>query len=336
MNKQSAYKFLVIADTYETIESKYGIKSLKNNDHYSQSNIATIVNTINLIGYNCEHFGGIHDLVNYYNRKHYASNDLFLNFSDGLIEKNRRAQAPILLEMINDKYLGSDPSTILLVSDKHIANVYASTDPFIKTPKSIFLYKNTCFDKIIFDLNFPVIIKPNNEGSSAGIAKTNFCQDIIALKTEFNSLISRFDELVVEEYIAGEEITVFVIGNGKKINVFPLLISINGKTKYTDEIMDWEVKHNTSRTYFNPLKFLSEEIVEKVKVVAERLFNHFRMRDIARFDLRINEGEVFFIEANTVPNIAKEYDAGEACRIYNWEYKDFIDLIIQSFLERID
>ena len=97
----------------------------------------------------------------------------------------------------------------------------------IKTPKFISLKKNYDKKNIIKILNikrikFPVVLKPNNEGSSLGV---EICKDKKKLLKKINSLIKKYSEIILEEYIAGQEIQAAVI-NGDPIGAIELIQKI--------------------------------------------------------------------------------------------------------------
>ena len=110
----------------------------------------------------------------------------------------------------------------------------------IKTPKFYPIkkrdFKKNQMSKILKrkKINFPIVIKPINEGSSLGV---EICYDMKKLLKSLKILINKYKELMLEEYIGGQEIQVAVI-NGKPIGAIELIpkrLFYDYKAKYTKE-----------------------------------------------------------------------------------------------------
>ena len=108
----------------------------------------------------------------------------------------------------------------------------------IKTPKFISLtkkgYKKNILKKKINNrkINFPIVIKPINEGSSLGV---EICKNIKKLIRSISLLFKKYDQLILEEYIGGQEVQVAVI-NGNPlgaIELIPKRLFYDYKAKYT-------------------------------------------------------------------------------------------------------
>ena len=108
----------------------------------------------------------------------------------------------------------------------------------IKTPRYFCInksfFKINVIKKLIknFKIKFPVVIKPINEGSSLGVM---ICKNMETLIKSIKKLLSKYNELILEEYIGGQEIQVAVI-NGKPIGAIELIprrLFYDYKAKYT-------------------------------------------------------------------------------------------------------
>ena len=134
------------------------------------------------------------------------------NFNALLGERRRRIHSEFL--SIIKYYTHSG-----VVSSMVTMNKYISKKIFIKnkirTPKFYFIDNK---NNSVFDLKrqlsknlikFPVVIKPNNEGSSIGV---KICKNFKSLKREYNKLSNFYEELLIENYIPGKEIQVAVMG----------------------------------------------------------------------------------------------------------------------------
>ncbi len=101
-----------------------------------------------------------------------------------------------------------------------------STPRFHLIKKKQFFSKNIKNILIKKNLNFPVVIKPNSEGSSIGV---KISKNLINLKKNINVLLKKFDTLLLEEFIGGQEVQVAVL-NGKALGA----IELKPKRKFYD------------------------------------------------------------------------------------------------------
>jgi len=152
-----------------------------------------------------------------------------------------------------------------------------------------FLKKNT-LRNLYF--NYPVVVKPSNEGSSIGV---EMCKNFIQLKNSVNKLIKNYKTLIVESYIAGREIQVAVI-NGKALGAIELIPRgkfYDYKAKYskaalTKHIMPASInKYN----YNNILK------------LAEKAHQVLGCRGVTRSDFKFFDNKFYLLEINTQPGM---------------------------------
>ncbi|MEN6634862.1 MAG: D-alanine--D-alanine ligase, partial [Clostridiaceae bacterium] len=145
--------------------------------------------------------------------------DLVFNIAEGRGGRGREAQVPALLNLFTIPFTGSDETTLCLSLDKALTKRILSTYQ-IPTPR-YHLYSPGESIRTA-GLKFPVIVKPNAEGSSKGIADVCIAES----SKELKSLVRRNFELyggavLAEEFISGREFTVGLLGNGENLRVFP-------------------------------------------------------------------------------------------------------------------
>lgn len=306
------------------------------NDHFSKLSVDEIVSTIKQLNQECAFFGGVKDIINAINSNNSYSDCIFLNFNDGLTQLHKRGQTPILLEMLSVAYSGSDPFTSLLVSDKYCTKeVIKKTSSDIKTPESILIFPNLNPDLNALTFKYPVIVKPNNEGSSIGIDQNSVCYNIDDLKDRIMNLKKFFNNILIEEYIEGFEFTVFIVGNENSVINQPLAIALNNKFYFENDVCDADAKCNHKRQYFAPETLLSSQNVNKLKSIAKHIFDTLHIKDYARLDFRYKNSNFYFIEANTVPAISSTSDVGEICKLLHISFREFISILLQTVNKRL-
>ena len=218
---------------------------------------------------------------------------LVLNLLHGRYGEDGYIQA--ILESEKIKYTHSGVLSSSLAIDKEL-----SKKIFIKnrilTPayfKYVFkkkLEKKKIILKIKKKLNFPVVIKPINEGSSVNVYicnKSNFFKNLNKLKN--------YHEILIEKFIPGREIQVAILGK-KKLGA----IELKPKRKF----YDYEAKYNpkAKTEHIIPVK-ISKKNYEKVNSIALKAHNLLKCRGVTRSDFRFFNNKFYLLEVNTQPGM---------------------------------
>ncbi len=167
----------------------------------------------------------------------------------------------------------------------------------IRTPKYFSInkgYKVTSINKDlkIKKINYPIIIKPINEGSSLGV---ELCQNKKELIKSINKLKTKYDELMIEQYIGGQEIQVAIL-NGKPLGAIelePKRTFYDYKAKYTKAA---KTKH------IMPARLSKIKNAEVLKI-AKKTHNAFNCRGVTRADFKFFNNNFYLLEINTQPGM---------------------------------
>jgi D-alanine-D-alanine ligase len=239
--------------------------------------------------------------------------DLVFTIAEGLRGDARESQIPIYCELLGIPYTHSTPTVHALCLDKHLTKI-AVAGAGVRVPKSVLILKGETADlEELKSLNFPVIVKPNGEGSSVGVFDGNVVEspEKAAAKIKWLREQGLSGELLAEEYIDGREFTVGLLGNGETLQVLPIIeqrfeflpkelkpmAGYELKWKYEDALADNKVAYDC------PAKLTGAQNRE-ITETSRKVFNELKIRDCARIDYRMNrEGELFFLEVNTLPGI---------------------------------
>jgi D-alanine-D-alanine ligase len=167
----------------------------------------------------------------------------------------------------------------------------------IKCADSVFLEKSLAYDadEIVEKLGLPVIVKPNRSGSSFGISKVHRKED---LDTAINNAFDVDNQILIEEFIAGTEVTVGIINYKGETVVLPIteIVSHN-------DFFDYDAKYLGQSDEITPAR-ISEEDRLNVEKVAVKLYKSLNLKGITRAEYIIRNGEAHFIEVNTVPGMS--------------------------------
>jgi D-alanine-D-alanine ligase len=264
--------------------------------------------------------------------------DFVFNISEGYWGRNREAQIPAVLEMLDIPYSGSDPLALSVTLDKVTAKkiLYYSA---IKTPN--YCVVNTLADIDIADvqLRYPMFVKPAWEGSSKGIQHNSKVADKEELKACIEYLLKGYPDqpALVEEYIAGREFTVGVLGNESPY-VLGVMEILPAAKDEEDFFYSREVKRDwTNRVVYHcPPKGIDPFLKKDLERIAKEAFAAFGCRDVCRVDLRVDElGKVYLLEINPLPGLSPEYaDLVIMARAVGWTYEKLIMTIFNHALAR--
>ena len=168
-------------------------------------------------------------------------------------------------------------------------------------------------------MSFPLVIKPNDEGSSIGV---KICKNSEILKKEYNRLKKIYSDLIVEKFIPGKEIQVALIGN-RAIGA----IELRPKRKFYDYKAKYQKSSKT--VHIMPAGVPKKKYNEVLKI-SKKANNVLGCKGIARCDFRFYKGKFYLLEVNTqpgmtdlslVPEIAK-YAKITFEQLINWIIKD--------------
>jgi D-alanine--D-alanine ligase len=258
--------------------------------------------------------------------------DLVFNIAEGIRGRNREAQVPSLCELLGIPYTASDPATLSLCLDKGLCK-RVLREQGIDTP--VFQVLVSGREKLR-GFRYPVIVKPNAEGTSKGITKNSVVDDEAGVRAAARELIDRYDQpALVEEYIIGREFTVGLLGE-KRPRVLPAMEVI---FLYPADrpVYDYECKQHWEEhvRYDCPAKLTKEE-ERAIERASRATFMALGCRDVARIDLRLAaDGRVWVIEVNPLPGLTPDYS--DLCLIANGakiEYRTLIGEILSGGLKR--
>ena len=329
-------KYYLVAEVRENYPSLIS-STLIYNDYVSKKSMLQFCNTLNALNFDCTFLGGMKELFCVYKSHADISDIIFINYNYGLPAPYKRTQCPTLLELMGAKYSGADPFVALLVNDKEYTKKVLRASG-ICTPESILVVCDKDIDSFQNEMSLllPVVVKPNCEGSSLGITEKSLCNDYSAATQVAKELLPQYREILIEQYIAGFECTVWVIGNpGNFALVAPLLISEKGNFFFEHRIFTLQDKANKVREYALPNVMLNATQVDEINRLSMEIFSELGLRDYGRIDFRITNEHIYFIEANALPIFSKSSEIGEIEKLYNISYKKICELLIKVINKRL-
>jgi len=195
----------------------------------------------------------------------------------------------------------------------------------IRTPAYIELnsinYLRVLTEKNIFksNLNYPLVLKPSNEGSSIGV---RICKNFTELKKNASKLMKKYKTLIVENFVGGQEIQVAVI-NGKSLGA----IELKPKRKF----YDYKAKYSRSALTLHIMPAnLSNKKYKEVLVLAKKAHNALKCRGVTRSDFKYEDNKFYLLEINTQPGMTSLSLVPEIAKYSGISFKNLIKNIIDD------
>ena len=193
----------------------------------------------------------------------------------------------------------------------------------IKTPKFVPIkkteYKTRTIQKIINikKINYPIVLKPINEGSSLGV---EICKNKEKLFRSSRYLFKKYDELILEEYIGGQEIQVAVINSDPlgAIELIPKRLFYDYKAKYTKKA---KTKH------VMPAR-LSKKKYNEVLNLAKKTHNLLKCKGISRSDFKFFKNIFYCLEINTQPGMTSLSLVPEIAKYKGLTFENLVEKIL--------
>lgn len=243
-----------------------------------------------------------------YSRLRELRPDIVFNIAEGLHGVSREAQIPAMLELLRIPYSGSDPLTLAVCLDKSRTKEILS---YYKIPTPRFQVVSTPAAVQGVNLRFPVIVKPLHEGSSKGIFNSSLVSSKEDLQKEVENVRSRYNQpALVEEFLAGREFTVAMLGNGENVRVLPIVeILFDSLPSDVNRIYSYEAKWIWDRSD-SPLEIfrcpaqVSDTLKNEIEAVCRKTYSVLRCRDWCRIDIRLDAHNIpHVLELNPLPGI---------------------------------
>ncbi len=152
-------------------------------------------------------------------------------------------------------------------------------------------------DKIIDKVGLPCFVKANKAGSSFGVTKVHKKED---LQNAIAIAFKEDDEIIIESFLDGTEVSVGVITYKGKTKVLPITEIVS-----ENDFFDYEAKYLGKSQEITPAR-LSKEQEDKVNTLAQKIYEVLKMKGFSRTEFIFKNGEPHLLEMNTVPGLTKE------------------------------
>jgi D-alanine-D-alanine ligase len=236
------------------------------------------------------------------------------------------------LELMRQPYTGCNPRGLTLAHDKALSKMVLSYHR-IQVPRFIVFPMNR---KVVRPrrLKFPLLVKSVSEEGSVGIARASVVHDDekLAERVEFIHRQTNTHALV-EQYIAGREVYVGVIGNRRVQTYTPWELVMPNLPEGAPNIatlkVKWDPAYQEKIGLVTQAADLPVELTKRIERLSKRIYNLLFLSGYARLDYRLTEeGDLYLLEANPNPNIANGDDFAESAAHAGIPYDALLQKII--------
>ncbi len=226
-------------------------------------------------------------------------------------------------ELIRLPYSTCTPLISAMTFNKFVLNQYLRGFG-VRVAESLTLKRgsNVTDDDIISRIGLPCFIKPSCGGSSFGTTKVKTREQIQPAIAE---ALKEADEVMVEAFMEGTEITCGCYKTRRKSVVFPITEVVS-----EDEFFDYDAKYNGRVSEITPAR-IPEETAERVRQLTSAIYDILSCRGIIRIDYIITEGEKLnLLEINTTPGMTATSFIPQQIRAAGLDIKDVLTDIIED------
>lgn len=195
----------------------------------------------------------------------------------------------------------------------------------IQTANSYYMHQRDEINtvKIIQKVGLPCFVKPNRSGSSFGISKVYKEEN---LEDAIVKACKEDEEILIESFLDGKEVSVGIIEYQGKIEVLPITEIVS-----ENDFFDYDAKYEGKSKEITPARISD---VEKKKVIntARKVYRVLNMSGFSRSEFILVNGEPYFLEINTVPGMTEESLLPQQAKEASISLTDLFDNAIQMAL----
>ncbi|MGM0407142.1 MAG: D-alanine--D-alanine ligase [Bacteroidota bacterium] len=180
-------------------------------------------------------------------------------------------------------------------------------------------------NRILEVTGLPCFVKPNCGGSSFGITKV---KEKEMLKDAIEEAYKEDDEVIIEEYLEGTELTCGMIKTRQKTLIFPPTEIVS-----KNEFFDYDAKYNGMADEITPAR-ISDELTREVQNLSSQIYDIFQLNGIVRVDYIYTNNILYFMEVNTVPGMSAASIVPQQVEAMGLEMKDVFTLAIEDAMDR--
>ena len=269
--------------------------------------------------------------------------DICFNTCEGFGGDSREAQVPALLEMLGVPYTAARVLSLAVTLDKAMTKRVLAYHG-LPTPR--FQEFREAREPLDPALRFPLFVKPNREGSAMGIHGDAVVHSQAALREKVADLLAAYRQTVlVEEYIAGRDVTCGLVGNlsadGRLdgVHLFPISeVNYAAYPPGTEPFYSYKLKVELAHDYHCLIPApIPEDIAAEVRRLTVETFRACGCLDVARVDFRLDADKRLqptILEINALPGLAWDSDLTRCAQAEGWTHYQLLQAVFNAAVDR--
>lgn len=232
------------------------------------------------------------------------------------------------LDMLQIPYTTCNAIVSALTFNKSYCNKVVKAFNIVGIANSVHLIKGEPYSmgNILENLRLPVFVKPNESGSSLGVSKVKLVEELLpAIEKAFKE----DDQVLIEEFIEGRELTIGVYKVNGQLNVLPPTEIMS-----QNEFFDYEAKYTPGVTNEVTPAVISNDVLEQLQNKAAYIYRHLNCRGVVRMDFILQNGtnKLYFLEVNTMPGQSENSLIPQQVRAAGLNLTDFYGALLEECL----
>ncbi|MUG98459.1 D-alanine--D-alanine ligase [Scytonema sp. UIC 10036] len=304
----------------------------KEQTHYhwrEPEEVEAVAESLTALGYKVDKIGTLNNLLERWRFNQLP--DFVWNLSVRTLSRNRTALAPAILEQLGIPYTGGDATVKSLTLNKDLLKPVLQWYGILTPP---WYRYETGKDIQSLPPWSSSILKPSCEGYSLGLRKFDNQEGLAVLRQQVEEISQLFHVPVLcEEFIAGREITVGIVGNSSPL-LFGAVETVNAVGEsLNEEVLDLQAKRQGK---FKKIGVdLADSKLRGLRDATLELMKFFAPLDYATFDFRIaSDGRAYLLDINADATLHPQRSFAQIAGAAGLSYQQLIEVILKTCLAR--
>jgi D-alanine-D-alanine ligase len=229
-----------------------------------------------------------------------------------------------ILEWLRMPYTGSDLRSCALAMDKHITKKLLSAEGLPTPAWDTFDFDGGTLPLLPGSLNLPLVVKPRNEGSSAGVSLVRTHEE---WSRAMIAISERRSTILAEEFIEGREFSCGVF--------FETALPVVEIVPQDRDLYDYDAKYLPGGSRHEVPAKIDHDLTHRMQMLAHSTHRLLGLRDYSRTDFIVTEaGRPYILEINALPGLTPTSLLPEECAAIGISYEALIDRLVRAALDR--
>ncbi len=229
------------------------------------------------------------------------------------------------LQMIDVPFSSCDSYASTIAFDKYACKAYLRGSEQVSFAPDALVRRGQDLDafcaKVNANLKYPVFVKPTQGGSSFGVTMVKNPED---LRPAIEFGFTECSSVMVEQGVAGRELTCAAYFDGKTVKALPLIEIVTH-----NEYFDYDAKYNGNSDEICPAP-VEDEVRDRIQNATCSLYQDLGCKGVVRMDYILAENKLYFLEVNTIPGMTSASLVPKMVRTAGIDITDFLTMIIES------